>query len=57
MWLWTQTVALTVHDLVCPWQVASLPVNEARTALQLWLLSDLARLAAVCIALSLCSAV
>lgn len=27
MWLWTQTVVLTVHDLVCPWQVASLPVR------------------------------
>lgn len=27
MWLWTQTVALMVHDLVCPWQVASLPVK------------------------------
>lgn len=49
MWLWTQTVALMVHDLVCPGPPLPHLWNEARTALQLWLLSDLAHLAAVCI--------
>lgn len=48
-WLWTQTVAFMVHDLVCPGPPLPHLWNEARTALQLWLLSDLAHLAALCV--------
>lgn len=55
MFLFNQThraldsVALRVHDLVCPGPSLPHLWNEARTALQLWLLSDLAHLAALCV--------
>lgn len=50
----TQTVVLVVHDLMCSWQVVSLLWASAASSVrwgvglfcQLWLLSDLAHLAA-----------